>query len=128
MQNLIILSYSDDIAERCYNKWHLFDWTQIQTPNLPVGRDLVNHVVDAIFGLCTIGKALSSQPKAQEVIFINNMKTTHASHIPKSQLVEVCTKSDRCLTLAEFNEVFSSPVDLTLQGEIVWPLDPPLKY
>ena len=119
--------YVDDVIHRMMSRWGVID-APLPPGTLPEGYQLENLVVQAVKGISTMLSGTQTYSKAQIESFLATVKTSNASAMPRTSLVEKLLSSGLCLTLDEFVQVFCKPPQVTRAAELLHPVEPPLKH
>mmetsp|Transcript_123566 Transcript_123566/g.214330 ORF Transcript_123566/g.214330 Transcript_123566/m.214330 type:complete len:236 (-) Transcript_123566:427-1134(-) len=124
-----VFSYTDDIIDRSWPQWKTLE------VNLP-GKHMSNtseqkattEIVNQVKRFTDLGGQIFTKEKLQIETYLANAKNSHPDLLPTIGLIEGILETGFCLTLAEYLQLYHSPVGIDLQSENIWPAPQPLKY
>lgn len=61
-------------------------------------------------------------------VALDALKNKHAEFVPRVEDILGLVESPDVISLDDFLRIFYSPVELSLDSELVWPIPPPLTY
>jgi|UniRef100_A0A7S4FZ17 hypothetical protein len=129
MDDVQILSYTDDIVDRSWPKWAAL---VVDIPGKAIKKDdedaTIGEIVNQIQRFQELGSQIFTKEKLQIETYLAAVKNSHPDLLPTVAMMDGVLDSGFCLTLDEFLFLYNKPVDITLQSELVWPIPPPLKY
>lgn len=126
LTNVSILYYSDDIGNKMFPRWGYQNVSGFMDEDeeeyiLKTKKDWMTLIYHTEHKLLNIGKRiLHLRPQEMEHQLFSYLN--QAPHlIPSPFSMKELAKCEYCLSLEEFCEVYCSPVDLTLDDELIWP-------
>lgn len=122
-----VVFYTDDVGLRSFKQFSAFDGlTSAGAGNKT--RRLEDQIVEVVHGMVALGRAApaTSMKTPQARDFFANAKSSHT--LPKPGFVDLCINCGLLLNLDEYCEVYANVPDVVRPSEVVYPVEPPLKY
>lgn len=129
LKDVRICSLSEEVI-REYPVW-VFRQISVEDSGFEKGEDSwLNTVFSAVENLLELGRECGpmGNAKAQEFLMGSTDRKTLTSRVPSASMIKSFEKCPDLFTVDAWLEVFDVPIDFTLEGEKVWPVEPPLRY
>ncbi|GFR39639.1 hypothetical protein Agub_g105 [Astrephomene gubernaculifera] len=125
-----IISSCEDVPARYFSAWYAAYMPSVSNVEAMDPLDAFGAVKSAsdINGfLRKAGPELTSPNDSDTRRKLNTVESSFED-VPAQELVLSLTPTEDAPTLAEYLDIFDSPVNVDLESEQVWPMPPPLKY
>jgi hypothetical protein len=125
-----IVVSSEDCPARCFTPWAYRVIDNTGGDGTDIKDDLVNESYTMYSSYLNIGKKLlkSKVSHGELVNALDKLLETYGENIPKSGAVATFAACDGVQTIQEFMELFDSPVQVQIEGERAWPMQPLVRY
>jgi len=126
-----VIASIDDVPGRCFAVWssanvgqHSSGTVNAELAHMPIPQ----KISGAYLGMLKIGRVLSAAKKSEREPILSNLRTRLGQSLPTQEVVSDLAEAEDAPTVSEFAEIYTKPIDLTLDREIVWPLERELIY
>lgn len=129
LTNVQICSLSEEIP-REFNVWAFRSITLEDSGFEKGDMDWLEVIFGALEQFLELGKHCSqmNQAKAVQFLQVGTDKKTLFARLPTVSQIKSFQKCPDLFGVKEWLELFDVPIEFTLEGEKVWPVDPPLRY
>jgi len=117
-----ILHMAEDCPKQLFSKWYSFDdLAGMPEQAVDLGSNLVEAVDHTLQKLFEAAEVLVKIPETQ-------LHKRHLHLVPSEGRIKAFIESDGFLGLRDYNEIYQNPIDIDLESELVWPLQPLVDY
>mmetsp|Transcript_27347 Transcript_27347/g.64893 ORF Transcript_27347/g.64893 Transcript_27347/m.64893 type:complete len:172 (-) Transcript_27347:35-550(-) len=131
VQDLKILASMQDIPSRAFPMWG----SRILTPAKAIGDPIVPDleqiptlVSEMSLQIQRMGHKLQDLATDERRLALDALKNKFAEFVPRVEDILGLVECADLPSLAEYLQIYYSPVSLALDSELVWPLPPALTY
>jgi len=124
-----ILSVTEEVP-REYSAWVVRHIMDFPTGEFAKPREWLGEIFAVLQGFLELAREMvGMDADAAETYLLTTSTRPFIARIPSIQSIQGYAKhgEDLC-SVAEYLEIFDAPVKFTLEGELMWPAEPPLKY
>eukprot|EP00941_MAST-03F_sp_MAST-3F-sp1_P002828 g2828.t1 len=127
VNNLRVISSSEDVGVQYFLPFQIVSVTLQKEGEIDLevdSGDLTTAGSDVYVRLLQIGQHMKEGSEKS----YSKFSTIHSSKLPSNERVVALSNCDGFFTVTEYLKVFSDPVHLVLESDLVWPMEKPLEY
>lgn len=122
-----ICSFTEEVP-REYSLWG-FRVVHMHSDQDDVPEDLAKAVFETLKNYLELGRELQAMEDDRAYDYVSTSESRQfLGRVPTVERINAYTKSTDLFSLEEYLELYDKPIDFTLESELVWPVEPFLKY
>jgi hypothetical protein len=126
--NARVLSLTEEVT-REYSSWALRAVPDLPRDEFAAPKDWLLEVFETLKGFLELGRELKEMSTAEAVEHVRTSEDfARSTRIPGVDKIRGYAKCTDLCSVEEYLGIYDVPVECTLEGELIWPVDPSLKY
>lgn len=120
-----VLAACEDCPNRVFAGWECRFVKKPRESGIDLASEGAFTVGNAVYtGLITLGNKLTERKLSAEdyASALNNLKQYFAEYVPSSERVVALAEAEDLMDVAEYIELYGSPVNLQLESDNLWPV------
>jgi hypothetical protein len=131
VSSIRIVACSEDCPNPAFVSWSYRSITMPAESGIDLEKeDVAASSFDMYFKLVKLGQQLTDAdlPQADIPAALDNLRQRFPQFLPSNERVMAFTLCEKVTSLAEYLEIYDSPVDVEFDSDRVWPAPAPLTY
>ena len=119
-----LLSACEDCPTRVFAGWECRFVSKPRETGIDLASEGALTIANGVYAnLVTLGKKLTERrlTKADYSSALDNLKQYFGEYVPSSERVVALSETDDLMNVAEYLELYASPINLTLESDSLWP-------
>lgn len=119
-----VLAFVNNVPARLFSQWsyRILNLSSVRMDESQLQESIETKVSEALTFLVKLSKELATVSKLQFKAALDQLTTKYAHLILPQDLIEVLMKSKELVSIGEYGRRDKCPLDITLDYEVVWPV------
>jgi len=125
-----LLVYSSDVPARLFSQWayRILNISSVRMDESKMQDSIETKISEALLYINKLSKELSKIPKLQLKASFDQLSTKYSNLLLPQDIIECLLKSKDLPTLTDYVKMHKSSLDVTLQNELIWPIQDNLLF